>query len=107
MKYFSWQSIESPSLDGVVISFYNVSNGEIFLKITVAKEIRHVYVLDEFLPIKDELVNVCMDIYLNSRDTHHVQRLSEHNDDIFLTLSFDNYIRPIYRDIKLKELGIC
>ena len=103
MKYFAWQSMGATAQDGIVISFYNVSNGEIFLKITLTKEIRSVDVLDEFLPIKEELGKVCMDIYSKSKsdiDTMHNTRLFGR------ALEFDKYIRPLYRDIKLKELGI-
>ncbi len=93
MKWFKIDKGYDYTDDGresLLYEMYNLNSGVVFFRyVRRPSGITMIKTLDEFLPIKQGLINICLSV-----------------KDFDKEMSYDMYILPLLRDKKLKELGI-
>jgi hypothetical protein len=90
MKFFSKQrSILNTDDKHRIFALYNIQTGNVFCCLKIYEDRYEIQVLDFFEPIKNEMYDFIM------RDLE--------TDEPY---SYDRWILPFFREIKLKELGI-
>lgn len=91
MKFFCKQrevSYESKVAHRVFM-LYNVRTGTVFCRLKLYEDRYDIQVLDFFEPIKDSFYDLILRDFVEEE-----------------AYSYDKWLRPLFREIKLKELGI-
>ena len=89
MKFFSKQREVHYIPRHRIFTLYNVRTGVVFCKMKVYEDRHEIEVLDFFEPIKDKFYDLIMREFVEEE-----------------AYSYDKWLLPLFREIKLKEIGI-
>lgn len=91
MKFFSKQRevFYESKVAHRVFMLYNVRTGTVFCRLKLYEDRYDIQVLDFFEPIKDSFYDLILRDFVEEE-----------------AYSYDKWLRPLFREIKLKELGI-
>ena len=104
LKFFSIEKREFSTRKEFLL--YNIRTGDVFFKITISKDGELVEALPFFEDIKDELYKLTMNYFIDEESFFDNKNKKSVYFKSTVSYTYDEFILPLLRNNRIKELGI-